>query len=95
MSLSMFFHRDRILIKKHCALHNMVLLMQVLDYAIDLRTQSRPGKEIASQYEITLTEAMHDFWQASFHTQERIHSSTPFARALGLQDRVMPFSMVL
>lgn len=68
---------------------------QILDYAIDLRKHSRPGKEIVSPYEITLTEAVHDFWQASFHTQDRIHTSTPFARALGLQDRVMPFSLVL
>jgi hypothetical protein len=36
----------------------MVLLMQVLDYAINLRTQSCPGKEIARPCEITLTEAL-------------------------------------
>ena len=73
----------------------ILILVQILDYAIDLRTQSRPGKDIASPYEITLTESLHEFWLSSFHSQDRIHTSTPFARALGLQDRVMPFSLVL
>jgi len=67
---------------------------EVLDYAINLRT-CRPGTEIEIPYELTLTESLHEFWQSSFHSQDRIHTSTPFARALGLQDRVMPFSLVL
>ena len=67
---------------------------EVLDYAINLRT-SRPGKEIAIPYELTLTESLHEHWHSSFHYQDRIHTSTPFARKLGLQDRVMPFSLVL
>lgn len=70
------------------------IIMQVLDYAINLRT-SRPGTEIKIPYELTLTESLHEFWQSSFHFQDRIHTSTPFARSLGLQDRVMPFSLVL
>lgn len=68
--------------------------LQVLDYAINLRT-SRPGTEVDIPYELTLTESLSEFWQSSFHTQDRINTSTPFARALGLQDRVMPFSLVL
>jgi hypothetical protein len=81
LSLSLFLPNDThgILADKTCCIV-YILPVQVLDYAIDLRTQSRPGKEIASPYEITLTEALHDFWQASFHTQDRIHTSTPFAR---------------
>ncbi|KAL7489564.1 hypothetical protein ACHAW6_015220 [Cyclotella cf. meneghiniana] len=67
---------------------------EVLDHSINLRT-SRPGTEIKVPYELTLTESLHDFWQSSFHSQDRVHTSTPFARALGLQDRVMPFSLVL
>ncbi|KAL7534298.1 hypothetical protein ACHAWF_004791 [Thalassiosira exigua] len=67
---------------------------EVLDYAINLRT-CRPGTVIEIPYELTLTESLHEFWQSSFHFQDRIHTSTPFARALGLQDRVMPFSLVL
>eukprot|EP00956_Cyclotella_meneghiniana_P001677 scaffold1823_cov38-Cyclotella_meneghiniana.AAC.8 len=67
---------------------------EVLDYSINLRT-SRPGTEINVPYELTLTESLSDFWQSSFHSQDRVHTSTPFARALGLQDRVMPFSLVL
>eukprot|EP00569_Conticribra_weissflogii_P007126 CAMPEP_0171344752 /NCGR_PEP_ID=MMETSP0878-20121228/20059_1 /TAXON_ID=67004 /ORGANISM="Thalassiosira weissflogii, Strain CCMP1336" /LENGTH=447 /DNA_ID=CAMNT_0011848013 /DNA_START=258 /DNA_END=1601 /DNA_ORIENTATION=+ len=67
---------------------------EVLDYSINLRT-ARPGTYIKIPYELTLTESLSDFWQSSFHSQDRIHTSTPFARALGLQDRVMPFSLVL
>ncbi|KAL3792765.1 hypothetical protein ACHAWO_002370 [Cyclotella atomus] len=67
---------------------------EVLDYSINLRN-SRPGTEIKVPYELTLTESLSDFWQSSFHSQDRVHTSTPFARALGLQDRVMPFSLVL
>lgn len=65
-----------------------------MDYSINLRS-SRPGTEIKVPYELTLTESLSDFWQSSFHSQDRVHTSTPFARALGLQDRVMPFSLVL
>ena len=67
---------------------------EVLDYAINLRT-SRPGTVIDIPYELTLTESLHEFWQSSFHFQDRIHTSTPFARSLGLQDRVMPFCLML
>jgi len=67
---------------------------EILDYSINLRT-SRPGTEIKVPYELTLTDALSEFWQASFYSQDRIHTSTPFARALGLQDRVMPFELVL
>lgn len=67
---------------------------EVLDYSINLRT-SRPGTEIKIPYELTLTDSLSEFWQSSFHAQDRINTSTPFARALGLQDRVMPFELVL
>jgi hypothetical protein len=73
---------------------NSLSFDQVLDHSINLRT-SRPGTEIKVPYELTLTESLSDFWQSSFHSQDRVHTSTPFARALGLQDRVMPFSLVL
>jgi len=74
--------------------YSLISIHQVLDHSINLRT-SRPGTEIKVPYELTLTESLHDFWQSSFHSQDRVHTSTPFARALGLQDRVMPFSLVL
>lgn len=67
---------------------------EILDYAINLRT-SRPGKEIKVPYEITVSSSMADFWHSSFHSQDRLNTSTPFARNLGLQDRVMPFELVL
>ena len=67
---------------------------EVLDYSINLRT-SRPGTEIKIPYELTLTESLSEFWQSSFHSQDRINTSTPFARALGLQDRTLPFELAL
>lgn len=67
---------------------------EVLDYSINLRT-SRPGTEIKVPYELTLTESLSEFWQSSFHSQDRINTSTPFARALGLQDRTLPFELAL
>lgn len=67
---------------------------EILDLAVDLRT-SRPGDTIDSPYELTISESMYDFWSCSFHSQNRISTSRPFARRLGLQDKVLPFSLVL
>ena len=36
-----------------------------------------------------------DFWLSAFHSNDRINTSTPFARALGLQDAALPFSLML
>jgi acyl dehydratase len=66
----------------------------VLDHAVDLRNV-RPGDQIEIPYELTLTETLQDFWFASFFDQSRIHTSRPFCRQMGLQDRVVPFSLAL
>jgi acyl dehydratase len=66
----------------------------VLDHAVDLRNV-RPGDHIDIPYELTLTETLQDFWFASFFDQSRIHTSRPFCRLMGLQDRVLPFSLAL
>jgi acyl dehydratase len=66
----------------------------VLDHAIDLRSV-RPGDQIDIPYELTLTETLQDFWFAAFFDQSRIHTSRPFCRQMGLQDRVVPFSLAL
>jgi len=68
--------------------------MQVVDVTIDLRS-IRPGDKIDTPYELTLSESLCDFWQSAFHAQERIHTSTPFARRIGLQGRVVPFSLMV
>lgn len=34
-------------------------------------------------------------FKKAFHSQDRIHTSRPFCRKMGLQDRVLPFSLVL
>eukprot|EP00550_Attheya_septentrionalis_P005778 CAMPEP_0198284148 /NCGR_PEP_ID=MMETSP1449-20131203/3646_1 /TAXON_ID=420275 /ORGANISM="Attheya septentrionalis, Strain CCMP2084" /LENGTH=437 /DNA_ID=CAMNT_0043981085 /DNA_START=106 /DNA_END=1419 /DNA_ORIENTATION=+ len=67
---------------------------EVLDLAVDLR-KARPGDKLEIPYELTVSEAMHDFWQSAFHGQDRISTSRPFCRSIGLQDRVLPFPLVL
>mmetsp|Transcript_63685 Transcript_63685/g.94553 ORF Transcript_63685/g.94553 Transcript_63685/m.94553 type:complete len:162 (+) Transcript_63685:628-1113(+) len=68
---------------------------KVLDLAINLQKSTCTGDTIQIPYELTITESIHDFWQSAFHSQDRIHTSTPYARYIGLQDRVLPFSLVL
>jgi hypothetical protein len=67
---------------------------EVIEHAIDLRS-ARPGDKISIPYELTVSESMQDFWHSAFHLQDRISTSTPFARKIGLQDKVLPFSFVL
>lgn len=66
----------------------------VLDHALDLRSV-RPGDRVDIPYELTLTDTLQDFWFATFFDQSRIHTSRPFCRQMGLQDRVVPFSLAL
>ena len=67
---------------------------KVLDFSLNLRTV-RPGDKVNIPYQITLTESMQEFWFSSFFDQNRIHTSRPFCRKMGLQDRVLPFSLAL
>jgi acyl dehydratase len=66
----------------------------VLDHAVDLRNV-RLGDRLDIPYELTVSETLQDFWTAAFFDQSRIHSSRPFCRQMGLQDRVVPFSLAL
>jgi acyl dehydratase len=66
----------------------------VLDHAVDLQNV-RPGDRLDIPYELTVSETLPDFWFASFFDQSRIHCSRPFCRSMGLQDRVLPFSLAL
>lgn len=65
-----------------------------LDHAVDLRSV-RPGDRLNIPYELTISDTLQDFWSAAFFDQSRIHSSTPFCRKMGFQDRVLPFSLAL
>ncbi|CAM9164474.1 unnamed protein product [Pylaiella littoralis] len=67
---------------------------EVLEHAVNLK-RSRPGDTIHIPYEFTVGYGLRDFWQAAFSTHDRINTSTPFARSLGLQDQVLPFSLML
>ncbi|CAM9952073.1 unnamed protein product, partial [Discosporangium mesarthrocarpum] len=67
---------------------------QVLEHAINLQ-RARPGDLIKIPYEVTVASGLRDFWQASFYSHDRITTSTPFARSLGLQDQVLPFNLML
>ena len=66
----------------------------ILDHAVNLKTV-RPGDRLDIPYELTISESLPDFWFACFFDQSRIHCSTPFCRRMGLQDRVLPFSLAL
>jgi hypothetical protein len=67
---------------------------EVLDLSVNLQAL-RPGDILDIPYELTVSEAMQDFWQSAFHSQDRLQTSTPFARRLGFQDRVLPFGLTL
>ena len=66
----------------------------VVDNAVDI-TKVRPGEVIDVPYELTISQAFRDFWQSAFYSHDRINTSTPFARSLGLQDQSIPFSLML
>ena len=72
---------------------DMMVRPTALDLSVDLR-QSCPGDVIDVPYELTISEGMLDFWHGAFHDQNRISTSTPFARKIGLQDRMLPFTLV-
>lgn len=67
---------------------------EMLDSAMDLRN-ARPGEVITVPYELTFSHSLRDFWQAGFYSHDRINTSTRFARKLGMQDQVAPFSLML
>ena len=65
-----------------------------VDHAVDLMSL-RPGDRLDIPYELTVSETLQEFWHAAFYSQDRIHTSRPFCRNMGLQDRVLPFSLAL
>jgi hypothetical protein len=64
------------------------------DATVNLKN-TRPGDVVRIPYEMTITPSFRDFWHGTFFSNDRINTSTPFARALGLQDQVVPFSMMV
>lgn len=75
-------------------LGSTALVGEVVDHAVDM-SSLRPGDTIDVPYEVTMSLGFRDFWQSAFYSYDRIQTSTPFARSLGLQDQVIPFSMML
>jgi hypothetical protein len=67
---------------------------EIFDNAVDIKLL-RPGETIEVPYEVTVSHSLRDFWQSAFYSHDRINTSTPFSRALGLQDQVVPFSLML
>ena len=53
------------------------------------------GEVIDIPYELTISPAFRDQWQSAFYSHDRLNTSTPFARKLGFQDQVLPFSLML
>ena len=72
----------------------IIVVGEVVDHAVDMGSL-RPGDTIDVPYEVTMSLGFRDFWQSAFYSYDRIQTSTPFARSLGLQDQVIPFSMML
>ncbi|GMH88679.1 hypothetical protein TL16_g11225 [Triparma laevis f. inornata] len=67
---------------------------EVIDLAVNLQS-TRPGDLIEVPYELTVSSSFTEFWHSAFYCHDRINTSTPFARKLGLQDQVLPFSLML
>lgn len=67
---------------------------EIIDQSVDLRA-ARPGDVIDVPYEVTVNSSLRDFWQSAFYSYDRINTSTPFARSLGLPDQVLPFNLML
>ena len=67
---------------------------EVIDNAVNL-LHARPGDTVEVPYEITVSSSLRDFWQSAFYSHDRINTSTVFARSLGLQDQIVPFSLML
>lgn len=61
--------------------------------AVDLQVL-RPGDTLDIPYELTVTDTFADLWHSAFLSQDRLQTSTPYARKLGFQDRVLPFGLV-
>jgi hypothetical protein len=64
-----------------------------LDVAVDLHVL-RPGDSLDIPYELTVTDTFADLWHSAFLSQDRLQTSTPFARKMGFQDRVLPFGLM-
>jgi hypothetical protein len=73
---------------------NETIQGEILDHTLDL-SKCRPGDIIDIPYEVTINESVRDLWHSAFYCHDRINTSTPFARTLGLQDQVLPFSLML
>jgi hypothetical protein len=67
---------------------------KIIDIAINLKNV-RPGEVISVPYELTVSQSFRDFWQSAFYSHDRINTSTPFARSMGFQDQIIPFSLML
>jgi len=70
------------------------LIHTVIDHSVNLQ-HARPGDVIEVPYELTVGGEFRELWFSAFYNHDRINTSTPFARKLGLQDQVLPFSLML
>ena len=70
------------------------LVGQTMKHAVNLR-RARPGDVIRVPYEVTVSPALRDLWHGAFFSHDRLSQSTPFARAMGFQDQLLPFNLML
>lgn len=55
----------------------------------------RPRDRVDVPYEVTVGASVRDFWQSAFYSHDRVNTSAPFANALGFEDALLPFGLLL
>jgi hypothetical protein len=67
---------------------------EILDSALDLR-RVKVGQRLDIPYELTVFEGWRDIWHSAFYQHDRAYTSSLFARQLGFQRELLPFSMLM
>jgi acyl dehydratase len=67
---------------------------EILDAALDLR-RVRVGQRLDIPYELTVFEGWRDIWHSAFYQHDRIYTSELFAKGLGFQKELLPFSLMM
>jgi acyl dehydratase len=67
---------------------------QVADKALDM-TRVRVGQKLDVPYELTISTGFRDIWHSTFYQHDRVYTSDSYARSLGFDQALLPFSMLL
>lgn len=58
-------------------------------------SKARIGQAIDAPYELTIDNGWVAMWQSCFFQHDRIFTSDPFAQNIGLEEKLLPFSMMM